>query len=346
MVQFYKDKQWTEYTWNWLPIGGFVRILWEDPTWPDALEEWSFMSRPWFSRVIVLIAWVTMNFFLAFIIFTGLFAFGAKPIAVNPLSDGPTHSFFLPSFEEAIEMWYVQHQWVEISSISWSIAELAGIEQEERVISINNTLIDSPDILIELVRNNSIIDILLLKDWIQRTVQLNPVGGKIGVMVGYHNLSVVNEYRKDLDISDAIIAGWVETYQSSKMTLGFLSTMVQWIFAPDSPEQYEDAKNMLSGPIGVWATFVWLIEISAPISMILIVIALISINLWVVNLLPIPALDGGRIITTTLYSIVVQVFHAWTERFLQFEKYFHAIGFILLLALTFYIAWLDISRFF
>jgi regulator of sigma E protease len=103
---------------------------------------------------------------------------------------------------------------------------------------------------------------------------------------------------------------------------------------------------MLSWPIWVGATFVWLVEISAPVSIVLVIIALISVNLWVFNLLPIPALDGGRIVTTTIYSLTVQFFERWSHQFMRFEKYFHAIGFILLMILTLYVAWLDISRFF
>ena len=53
-----------------------------------------------------------------------------------------------------------------------------------------------------------------------------------------------------------------------------------------------------------------MVETSASLSLIAIVVALISINLGVVNLLPFPALDGGRIVTTTLYSVIVRFFHA------------------------------------
>ncbi len=60
---------------------------------------------------------------------------------------------------------------------------------------------------------------------------------------------------------------------------------------------------MLAGPIGLGSTFVSIVENSVPITIILVMIALLSINLGVVNILPFPALDGGRIVTTTLYSI-------------------------------------------
>jgi membrane-associated protease RseP (regulator of RpoE activity) len=60
------------------------------------------MTRPWAARVLVLIAGVTMNFLLAFVIFTGLFWIGTSPVTVNPLSDRVTNSFFIPSLPEAL----------------------------------------------------------------------------------------------------------------------------------------------------------------------------------------------------------------------------------------------------
>lgn len=85
------------------------------------------MTRPWAARVLVLVAGVTMNFILAFVIFTGLFLSGTAPIAVNPISSEATHSFFIPSFDEAVTMGYLTHDGVEISALTGSIAELAGI---------------------------------------------------------------------------------------------------------------------------------------------------------------------------------------------------------------------------
>ncbi len=85
------------------------------------------MTRPWAARVLVLVAGVTMNFILAFVIFTGLFLSGTAPIAVNPISNDATHSFFIPSFDEAVDMGYLTHDGVEISAISGSIAAVAGI---------------------------------------------------------------------------------------------------------------------------------------------------------------------------------------------------------------------------
>ena len=64
-----------------------------------------------------------MNFLLAFFIFTGLFWYGTTPVAINPISDEPTNSFFIPSLDEALYWGYVQHEGIEISALPGSLAE-------------------------------------------------------------------------------------------------------------------------------------------------------------------------------------------------------------------------------
>jgi hypothetical protein len=55
--------------------------------------------------------------------------------------------------------------------------------------------------------------------------------------------------------------------------------MVVGIFAPKTEMEHSEAKNMLAGPIGLGSTFVQIVEDSVPLSTILVMIALLSINL-------------------------------------------------------------------
>jgi RIP metalloprotease RseP len=81
----YQDSRGTEYTLNWLPIGGFVRIYGENHTDHGATHARdSFMHKKWPSRVLVLSAGVIMNFVLAYLIFVGLFVTGVSPVTVLP----------------------------------------------------------------------------------------------------------------------------------------------------------------------------------------------------------------------------------------------------------------------
>ena len=95
-----------------------------------------------------------------------------------------------------------------------------------------------------------------------------------------------------------------ETYILSVLTLELLGTTVKNLTFPETPEDREEAKMMISGPIGIGAGFVSLVDIGFTLERFVLIIAMISISLGVFNLLPFPALDGGRFVTTTISSIV------------------------------------------
>ena len=162
------------------------------------------MTRPWAARVLVLVAGVTMNFVLAFLIFTGLFYVGTEPVAVNPLAQGPTNSFFLPSLDEAVGMGYARYDGVEISALSGSLAETAGIGQEDQVIAINGIYVYRPDEFMYAVKLGIPLDLILDKDGAKRVVQLTPQDGKIGVQVMHRNLEFNKNFHVSFGFLDAI----------------------------------------------------------------------------------------------------------------------------------------------
>lgn len=127
MKRLFTDKKGTDFTMNWLPVGGFVRIAGEDARSPDAFKAGSFMSKSLPKRLLVLVAGVVMNFLLAWVIFFGLFLSGTRPLSVLPMDVGATHSYFLPSLEEGITRGFAQHDGIMLTPLSGSIAEKAGI---------------------------------------------------------------------------------------------------------------------------------------------------------------------------------------------------------------------------
>lgn len=68
-----------------------------------------------------------MNFLLAWVIFFGIFVFGARPLSVLPVDAGRTYSYFLPSISEGIEWGFAEHEGIILTPLSGSIAEGAGI---------------------------------------------------------------------------------------------------------------------------------------------------------------------------------------------------------------------------
>lgn len=341
-TKIFIDKKWTEFTLNWLPLGGFVRILGEDPRSLDSNNEWAFITKPLISRVLVLIAGVSMNFFLALCIFTGLFIYGTAPIAIIPIENN--HSILLPSTREAIESGYLTHSGLILTPIAWSIAEKAWIGSGDIILAINGVIpLTSQDVIDNIIKNQAFDITVLWKE--TKTLHMVPKDGKVGMIIRYNNLNINENKRIQFNWYDALIAGKDETIASTKITLSFLSRIVNGIFTPKSEKEHEEAKSMLAGPIGLGTSFISMVENNAPIGIILVMIALLSINLGVVNILPFPALDGGRVVTTILYSIFSKI-SSGKEYFSKIEGIIHTIGFIILLVLMLYISWLDISRYF
>ena len=153
MMRLFRDKKGTDFTLNWLPIGGFVRIFGEDPRSPEAFAPGAFMSTSLPKRLLVLVAGVVMNFFLAWVIFTGIFLTGARPLGPIPIDIGPTNSYFMPSFQEALDSGFVQHDGIEMIPLSGSIAQQAGIMSGETLLSINGIEPTSIDETIGMIRS-------------------------------------------------------------------------------------------------------------------------------------------------------------------------------------------------
>ena len=91
--------------------------------------------------------------------------------------------------------------------------------------------------------------------------------------------------------------------------------------------------------------FVQLTQNSAGFLVILAIAGIISINLAVFNLLPLPALDGGRFVSATIVSLL-ELFRFSRKRIRSWEAIIHSLGFILLLLLSVFIAFHDVLKFF
>ncbi len=339
----FRDKHGTEFTFNALPIGWFVRILGEDSHSPDKHKKWAFISKKWYQRAIVLVAWVTMNFILAWVIFTGLFMHGMHPVTIAPFNDEPTGSLYIPSFSEARDMGFVSYSGIVFNPVEGSIAAKAGIMSGDTLITINSQVVKTREDIITLISENKPLDIFVDREGIRVPISLTPEKGKVGMYISYENLQVDREFKYQPSGLHAIAAGAKETYYTSVLTLNFLGEILQKLFAPRNNVERDEAKSLLSGPIGVGSTFVDMVDARVPFTMILLVIALLSVNLGVVNILPFPALDGGRLLTTTVAALLSH-FQKATLYFSYFERLFHMIGFAFLLLVMLYIAWLDISK--
>lgn len=337
------DKKGTEYTLNWLPIGGFVRINWEDPGSEEAKDRDAFSSKKWWARSLVLVAWVTMNFLLAFFVFFGLLFSGSHPLGPNSFTQKDYHSYFLPSLQDSLDSGYVSQSGITISAVTWSVAMAAWIGNEEYIKSANGVMIHTLDDLGKIVQDATKVSLILSNSGIERTVTVTPKDGKIGVMVWYGNLKIEKQYAKKFSFLESLHqAGW-ETYTLSRLTFDLIVTTFKNILFPSTPTARKEASEMLSGPIGMTAWFTQIIESGITWNIFFLIIAMLSLNLWVLNILPFPALDGGRLFSTTIMAFI-SLFTKKNKLLITIERSVHSFGMIFLIIVSIIIACMDIIK--
>ena len=175
----------------------------------------------------------------------------------------------------------------------------------------------------------------------ERTLTIIPnEEGKIWSYLS-ENLSVNEDFEFKYWLFESIKYGFAETYSQSVLTLQGLGMLLKNIFAPETPEDREQALEQVAGPI--WIVWVITQSLAGGIVLILILWALISVNLWIFNLLPIPALDGGRILLLWIRSWVDTVFGKNATSW-KIENFIHVFFFMTLIALSILIAYNDIIK--
>jgi len=129
-----KKKGETIYSINWIPFGGFVRMLGEDATDPSMLKKKrSFVAQPMRARVQVIVAGVVMNFFLAWLLLTIGFSIGMQPLL------GPDD--ILTAVDEGV---IHMTEGVKIKEVEdGSFAEEVGFMEEDLIYSIDGNIVDA-----------------------------------------------------------------------------------------------------------------------------------------------------------------------------------------------------------
>ena len=107
-----KDKKWTQYTLNRIPLGWFCQIEWDDPTDKKSFDNPNTLfTAPLWKRLIVIFAWITMNFLTAWVIFTCIFWHGVQPLSVSQMAEEKwSTSYLMASSSFLREKWFLTWQ--------------------------------------------------------------------------------------------------------------------------------------------------------------------------------------------------------------------------------------------
>ena len=306
----------TLYSINLLPIGGFVKLYGEDSAGGGSVRRTTnnkpitdvkraFYARPAWQRATIVLAGVIMNFLLAVVLISYLFS--AHGVAV------PTENIRV----------------VEV--VSNSPAEASGLKKGDEIITIDGKRIVKTEDFAKIARTKAgqPVKLKLLRSGKEFIVSITPrkevpeEQGPIGVAIS--NIEV-----KKYPWYSAPFFGTLEAIKFSFMILQGLSEMVVNLII------YGKTPTGVAGPVGVAQLTGQ--AVSYGVIATLWFVALLSLNLAVVNVLPIPALDGGR-----LFFILIEL--ATRKKISpRYEAMAHAIGLAILLLLILFITFFDIVR--
>jgi regulator of sigma E protease len=302
----------TLWTLNWLPIGGFVRMEGEDGD--SAEDPRSFSAQPLRVKLAILVAGVAMNIVLAFVIFF-VIALAASPtigVAIGAVEPGsPAAAAGLQPGDQ-------------IHAVDGERFEFFSVGQRD----VTDALRERAGQPVQLEVRRADGSVTTLTATLRPPEQLSETVGALGVrdlQVQFGDGVVGHDPVRSAQIAVGELARW------GGLILSGLATLVQGFIAdPTAPPP-------ASGPIGIAVSLADISLTSGPI-MTLYVAAILSVNLGVVNILPFPPLDGGRMAVL----VIKRLFGARIS--LRAERLTYAIGFVFLMAFILWISGFDIAR--
>lgn len=323
----------TEYSFNLLPVGGFVKIFGENFEEADMVEvgfldkdstvkqdfSRSLVSKPKYQQAIVLFAGIFANFLLAWLLFSFSFMTGLPTSVGSEPKNYDIKNVHL----------------VVLSVLPDSPAETAGLKSGDKIVYIKsgNAVTDkiSPETIKSFVALGKQLEMAYLRgndttyNMIQITPKNNDGNFSIGIsmdQIGIVKLPVLSAFWEGLKLDWSVTKGTV---------VGLYTLIAEGIMGRGSFES-------VTGPVGIVSIvgnayqfgFVYLLSFTA----------LISVNLAIINLIPFPALDGGRLLFLLIEKIKGSRMNP------KFANTANMIGFTVLIILMLLVTYHDVVKLF
>lgn len=339
--RLWKDKMGTIYTLNWLPLGWFVRLKWENiHALKNKNDKDALINKPAWQQSIIILAGVFMNFLLAIVVFSILFFVWVKPIWVNDRIETNLDLKLIPTMEQAIDRWIlIKNPWIALYPVEDSIAEKSWIISWDILTHIDGNIVNTPEKVMEIISSNPSKEIeLKISDKIIKIIPSSE--WKIWSYI-WENITINKEFEYKYWFFESIKEWTLETYSQSILTFKAIWILIRKIFNPINNTERKEAINEMKWPI--WMVDFISSSIGAGLIFLIILWAIISINLWVFNLLPIPALDWWRFLFILINSIISSIF--WRKAINEKnENIINFVFFMFLIALSLLIAYNDIHN--
>lgn len=303
----------TVYSVNWLPLGGFVNLGEDDitATGPD-----TFVGKKIWQRAVMLSAGVTMNIILAAVLISIGFMIGMPQATEN--------------IGNSAEVSDRKMQVAEI--LPDTPAETAGIKLGDEILGIDGQTFakyedlqkyvdqkKDKELNYKILRNKEEVDIKITPRFMEET-------GRGGIGVGLVETGVVK-----YPFFEAIWQGFKTTVFLTWAILAAFYELIISIFSGHG------VGGNIAGPVGIATLtgqaarmgFAYVLQFAA----------MLSINLAIINFLPFPALDGGRV----LFLIIEKIKGSPVKH--ELEAIIHNIGFALLMVLILIVTFKDLAKF-
>lgn len=304
------------YSVNALPLGGFVKIKGE--TGDDKSKD-SFSSQTTWVKTKILLAGVGMNLLFAYLALTVLAIVGMPPVLPGKMpSFGPVQPHAAGSEHLLV---------LQVSETS--PAAQAGIKSGDWIMSYNGQPATSTEALRTFTKENAGQTVTVVtknngrEETKQITLAANPQDSS------YLGVATMPEQFVHYDLWAAPIAAFILVLQLIWGTLAAFGGLITGIFL------HAKVGENVTGPIGITAIFSQILKFGWRY--VLSLMAVISMSLAVVNALPIPALDGGRL-------LMVLVNRTGMKVDARVENLIHIAGFAVLIILMVVVSIADISR--
>jgi len=292
----------TEYSIGAIPLGGFNKIYGMDEDENKSDDPRSYDSKGSLAKLWICSAGIIMNILFAVIIFYGLI-----------ISSGFQTSQTL-MYSDYKFPFGIQHNYPMIAQVAAnSPAAIAGLKSYDVVTSVNGTTLDGSDSFSRVINGNKGKEVVLSLEngrEIMVTPRSNPPQNEGALGVSLRDTAYINY----ASWSDKAFVGFEHAYNIIDYSFNVMGQLIYYSFKDKS---VDTLAYSMTGPVGIYA--ITKLTISRGLYEIMNFIAILSIALGISNLLPIPAMDGAKLIYTLLEAVNKKVFSKKLQ--IQIESY-------------------------
>lgn len=307
----WKGKRETEFVVSALPLGGYVKPQGESLSEvdPDNLKKGDFLAAPLWARMVIIVAGVVMNYVLAIVLFSALFMIG-KPVP------GPEVGGFVEGYPAADSGLQVGDRILDVNGIpvgTWTelTEAFSAIEEKEFIFRVDRAG-EAGTVQKEI---HLFPNVVTVDDVFGDTHELKRIG-----ITPNPESNILERY----GFRESVQKGFGRVVEITVMTHRAIGYLIMG----------KMSMRTLSGPIGI----INLTGQAAKLGLryLIELTAILSISLAVINLLPIPALDGGHFLFLLIEGIRRR------RLSLKFQERATQVGFALLMVLMVFVVYNDL----